>query len=216
MINPISGPNCPDWVESIPPHSEMQFRAVLAMVNRAVHELAKTQIVTATDIRTWHYGVFRQFVPLHYYAGNFRGDPLPGRECLAQNVVVGGIPGTHFPFVTRDVSNLLQQYSQSVTRLEIRWPILTPKERAEFLAILLAEFVGGFIQIHPFLNGNGRLSRYIWRYVFYRFNVPPQCCVHPRPAQPYSTIMSAAMKGDYRPLAAYALAHMSRNPPNQN
>ena len=114
----------------------------------------------------------------------------------------------------------MRQLAATVRRdlidLELNWPRLTPRDRALRLAINLANFVGGFIRIHPFVNGNGRVSRLLWRWSLHQFGVPPQIPVHPRPHPPYPQIMAAAMHDDLRPFVQHVLQHLASHPPDAN
>ncbi|MDA1050309.1 MAG: FAD-dependent oxidoreductase [Planctomycetota bacterium] len=73
----------------------------------------------------------------------------------------------------------------------------------------------GMIQIHPFLNGNGRASRILWAWGLVRFGVPIQGRIHLRPDPPYNDVMREAMRGNYGPLALQILQHLSVHSPAQ-
>ena len=216
---PLIG-SCPRWVDDISPARLAEYKALLAQVHRDVLNLAGRAVVGAEDPCQWHLKLFAPFVPLPYYAGHYRGVDH-NRPCLAQQVAVGAtsigaVPGADYRQVRNFLDNLLNQVRGQLTQLEMRWPELSPRDRAFQLAVVTANLVGGFIQIHPFLNGNGRVSRLLWRWCLLRFGVPPQVCTHPRPDPPYSSIMDSAMRGDYRPAVLYVLQHLSLHKPVQN
>jgi len=211
---PLIG-NCPRWEEDIPPARIDEFKASVARVQQEILSSAASTIVTPDEARRWHSLLFDAFVPLRYYAGNFRGvdQAMP---CLAMNNGVGSsiatvIPGAHFYHARRQVEALFETTRQHLGSFELRWGQLTPAERAFQLAVITANLVGPFIRIHPFVNGNGRISRLLWRWCLLRFGLPVQCCVHPRPGSPYANLMDSAMHGDYKPLVLYVLQHLDIN-----
>ena len=111
--------------------------------------------------------------------------------------------------------NLFRDAAAAIQRLEIEWPLLAPRERALRLAILTGALIGTFIRIHPFINGNGRTSRLWWRWMLFRFAVPEQVIVSPRPAPPYDELMASAMRGDDVPLQHFVLKHLNSHAPRQ-
>lgn len=218
MHVPLIG-SCPNWSDDIPPSRDAESRAILARVQQDVFATASTRFLTPTDPRRWHGMLFRAFVPLDYYAGNCRGVEVT-KPCLAVDVGVsspaGMAPGASFLHVRAWLDQLFDQFGLDLGSLELRWGQLVPADRATQLAIVIANLVGGFIQLHPFINGNGRTSRLLWRWSLLRFGVPPLCCIHPRPDPPYSAVMAAAMRGNYQPLVLYILSHLNAHPPSQN
>jgi hypothetical protein len=113
------------------------------------------------------------------------------------------------------MSDLEERARLSISQAELRWPDMRPQERANRLALILATLIGRFIQIHPFLNGNGRISRLLWAWGLLRFGVPIQCRIHPRPQPPYGDVMGAAMHGDFGPLALLILRHFAEHEPSR-
>ena len=214
MNVPLIG-KCPKWEEDIPAGRAAEFISLVASVHQEILASANRSLIDNNDVRRWHAHLFKGFVPKDYYAGNWRGVDT-SRPCLQENVSVGGIAGSDFRLVLGHMLALFNVMRLQLTQLELNWPLLQPPQRAMRLAIVIANLVGGFVQIHPFLNGNGRTSRLLWRWCLLRFGVAVQCCVYPRPKQPYGELMRDAMRGDYRPLTLYVLDHLANNPPAQN
>ncbi len=149
---------CPEWSEDISADRREEFRIYATMVYRRIDESARRRIITSEDPRTWHGEMFRTFVPLAYYAGNYRQHDV-SLPCLKQDVIVGQNPGMPFRLVVHEIRSLFEQFGIALRKMEVLWPTLSLPERAKRLAILLANLIGRFIKIHPFLNGNGRVSR---------------------------------------------------------
>ncbi len=81
----------------------------------------------------------------------------------------------------------------------------SPAAASNEFALTVSYIVGRFIQIHPFLNGNGRMSRIIWYWCCRKMRVSRQCRQHPRPEGNYAQIMAECMHGENTMLAAYIL-----------
>lgn len=52
---------------------------------------------------------------------------------------------------------------------------------------------------HPFSNGNGRTARLVANSLAMRYGLPPFVRLRPRPAEPYSTVADASMRGIWAP-----------------
>lgn len=207
------GANCPSWDKDVSPAQADRFRRTQSHVYSAVCRHAPAAIVDVRIVCQWHELLFRQVVPVAYYAGNYRQSDVD-QPCLAINVQIGGVPGTDFRVVKNEFEKLIEGLRREIAKSELAWSMLTPPQRAVRLAQVLSSLIGSFIRVHPFINGNGRLSRILWAWGLVRFGVPPQCRISPRPGQPYSAIMSASMAGDDMPLALCILQYLAANTPD--
>src|SRR5580704_13156168 len=201
--------NCPAWVM---PESAQNIHKVvdgLFAVQRFINRRAETYVLQHGDVKEWHRQLFKDVVPLAYYAGNYRGDD-PRFPCLRENVNVGGLPGARF----EEVPTLMRKFSE-----ELRGQIRdlseylsnprSPVDRARAVMMLAAYLAGSFVKIHPFLNGNGRISRMLINYVCRRYGYgalfsTPQT----RPVGEYETASAACMQGHYDPMYRFLVKAM--------
>ena len=206
--------DCPEWLDDVPVERRALHKEALAAAYQQVCSDAASTVIDVSGPRLWHHVMFRCVVPLDYYAGNFRQDD-PGRVCLGLDVGVDGLPGYPFASVPSAMQRLVDDVGRSLVTIEISWRYTDDRQRALQLSLLIAHLVGVFVRIHPFLNGNGRVSRLLWAWGLLRFGVPIQCRLTPRPDMPYADIMRRAMQGDNRPLALQILRHLARHGPRQ-
>jgi hypothetical protein len=197
---------CPDWVD---PESDEKLRPVvegMTEFHRFILKRASSRFLLSPEIKIWHERVFRGVVPLSYHAGNFRSDSRD-RPCLAQEIQIGGSSGAPY----RDVPHLMQELSDEM-RIAIiatdkyvsSGPTATHKARA--VVQLAALYAGKIIQIHPFINGNGRMSRLLTNYVLCRYGYPTAYYdSYPRPGGDYAAANAACMSGNFSPLYQYLL-----------
>lgn len=191
--------DCPWWDGEPPPGKEGEFRdRVKEVFIQAVQECLAS-LPDQDMVRTWHHSMFSGLVPVDYYAGNFRCADTK-QVCLGRNVQVDGIPGAPFHLVTSEIAKHFQGVSEDERVLEVNWSHLLPQQRLLLLGAMMAKAIGGVIRIHPFLNGNGRMSRLLWNALLMRFGFMSQVSISPRPSPPYGEIMAASMAGDDRPL----------------
>lgn len=84
--------DCPQWSDDILRPQQAEFLIVLRNVYGSVAHCAGRRILDDDSIRNLHGDLFRKFVPLDYFAGNYRQNDSR-RICLGINVNVGGITG---------------------------------------------------------------------------------------------------------------------------
>jgi len=144
-------------------------------------------------------------VPLRYYAGNFRC--IDSRHpCLAVNVHVSGVPGS-IPADVPEHMRLLTDRLRSAED-ELRNHLTTQQDSRRIVMAklgMVAGILAIFIKTHPFMNGNGRISRLMANYLCYRHGLPMPF-VDPSnrpPDNDYWQSMSLAMQGNTQMLWKY-------------
>ncbi len=159
-------------------------------------------------IESWHGEMFHFSVPVDYYAGNCRGVEI-GKPCLARDVQVGTLQGSSFVLARAHLDKMLTDMQGALTSLETRRPHLAGTDFAMAVAQIVGTAIGAFVRVHPFLNGNGRTSRLLWRVLLARLGFPAQASVVKRPASPYDVAMAAAMVGDLAPFIHIVLTGLA-------
>ena len=201
---------CPPWDASKGFDGVFVSQLVAAYMDGV--STAKRKMTELSDVKRWHATTFKDHTPTDhdYYAGNFR-QVDSARPCLNGVVKVGGISGAAPNQVLVQMESLFADARNSFSIVELKWPTLNLRERAMYLAVIIGELVGRFIQIHPFRDGNGRISRILWAVALTRYGVNPQCRLHPRPGDltPYAEIMKHCMSGDFKPLQLEILKYLS-------
>ena len=203
--------NCPPWSSDRDEHESPEcFAGIDDVVNGACREVLQA-IPGNRDFRNWHRRVFRNLVPLPYYAGGYRQHD-PKRICLGVDSRVGNVPAVQHTLVVRAMDDLCQFLHQHIVNVEMQWNGLSPADRSIRIATIVGVAIGRFIQIHPFLNGNGRTSRILWAVLFARFKLPRQLSIARRPGGPYGVVMEAAMRGDPAPAIAMVARALAAGP----
>lgn len=203
---------CKKWPKDAWEHRAPQcFASATSAVTAAEVAIGSALPVRGT-VERWHHEMFVGVPPIDYYAGNCRGVD-PGKPCLAQNVSVGPHAGSPFQQARQHVDQLMTALNAQIQKVEAASPSLPPDERAKQIAATVGVTIGNFIQIHPFINGNGRTSRLLWRVLLRRFNLPAQLSVVKRPDAPYDVVMAAAMLGNFAPCIAMVLNGIASGAP---
>lgn len=205
---------CPDWSQPESVNKLPSVAAGNASVLRFLKKRAASLILNRGNLKTWHYQLFQSVVPLSYYAGNFRCHD-PSRPCLAQPVQVGAYMGSDYHVVENEMQTYsanLQSYTQQTdSHIKIQ-PSFVKRVQASLEMASWA--VGRFVQIHPFLNGNGRISRLLANYFFLRYDlgIVPFNTIS-RPGGDYEQSMTVCMAGDFRPLFRYFVLSLAGTKP---
>jgi hypothetical protein len=203
---------CPDWPD--PHRSTTDARRALFRARRYAYRRITSEYPARRCIEVWHGLLFDGDPPLDYYAGNVRQRD-PRRTCLAQNVGVGSLPGTHFSEVPNEIDRLAEEMGRELHLLEHPWDDHHERARSSRLAVAIGRAVGRFVKIHPFINGNGRTSRLLWEVLLARFQVGPQATVLSRPMRPYGDLMMDAMRGNNAPFIAHVLIGLADASPTK-
>lgn len=150
------------------------------------------------DTRSVHYEMFNQLIPK--FAGKYRGEPgVPYLAFFANRTK----QGMHPAFVSEFMNQLAPIIQAKISEFDQN--VSTYDEYAKFhnLAALASWIISNFIGIHPYVNGNGHISRYIAAALF----IPNQYVSknwtihhHPISDQEYFTSMAAALNNDYSAL----------------
>ncbi len=203
---------CPEWKDRDEHRAGKCFEGVEAVVKRAC-ELSLKRRPDRVALRAWHRDAFSGVVPLAYYAGNFRR--LDRKyPCLAAYAHVGGQSGAPPERVEALMREFDDWLGAELATLEARGPVVSDDESALLVADIVGTAIARFVHIHPFMNGNGRTSRMLWKVLLHRLGFqPPAFSVVHRPAEPgYAAAMSAAMRNDYAPSVRLVLRALSRGP----
>lgn len=171
---------------------------------------AKALLPDHGTLKTWHRLLFKDVVPTgySYYAGNFRGTD-PRYPCLNGIAHVGGAFGVLPQAVEETMRTWASDLRVQETQLTRYIRIEKDTARQTMAKIsFVAGSVGTFIRIHPFRNGNGRISRILANHLCYRHDLPmPFADPSSRPPlKDYAESGAAAMRGDLRPTFLYLLA----------
>ncbi len=201
MPNPQT--QCPDWNDQDEHKAPACFQNAAGVIDTACNRV-KQAPPTLQDLEAWHGFLFKDTVPLPYYAGHCR-QVNPAFPCLNTPVYVGNVPGARASDAMLLTDRLCDQIRAALVALESGWQTLGPEDKAKRLAVIVGSAIGAFIKIHPFRNGNGRTSRLLWLLLLHRLGFPAQASVWKRPSEPYGQMMACAMRGDFSPAIAMVL-----------
>ncbi len=208
-------PDCPQWSEPERDDQLPHVVAGLAEYYRFIIGACKQRyILRHGDIKTYHARVFKQVVPLDYYAGNYRSAD-PKKPCLAVEVHVNGISGETYAVVPASMVRFSAEIHDLIVRTdEYLKHTVAQTEKAQAVAQLAAAAMGHFIRIHPFINGNGRMARMLVNFVFkrYAYRMPfGQAQIRP-PELEYARASASSMglNASFTPLYVYLLRLVAR------
>lgn len=203
---------CPAWSDDArgtPKQVRQLERQLKELLVKIVDEVDRPVRPVRLMLDSWHLCVFRGLPPLDYYAGNMRGE-YSDKPCLAVDVQVGGAVGTPYWYIP----NTVDRFDTAVDMLLQALDNMYLDKGVGDLKLLfdaVAWITCRFIRIHPYINGNGRLSRVISNALLFRYGLDINTVrLNPRPDQPYSDAGAAAMIGEYLPMRDYLLMSAAR------
>jgi fido (protein-threonine AMPylation protein) len=198
---------CPKWSNPEP----IERLAGIASGAQAVFDFIKRQnpkgyILHQGNLKDWHKKLFAEAVPVAYYAGNFRSSD-PRYPCLNVDVEVG--PNRGVPFA--EVSDQMMRFSAQMKEFTLRTDEYCALhqslvERTKASAQIAAMAAGKIIQIHPFVNGNGRIARLTANFFLNRYGLKMPLYVDRPPGADYVQACALAMTGDVILLYRYLVA----------
>lgn len=198
--------DCPEWIKDDDYALPAIAQAAQSFLRFMERQNPNRYTLGHGDLKVWHKKLFEQVVPVRYYAGNFRG-VSPSKPCLEVNVGVAGVPGAPYEQVEALMtafSERLRNATEAVDSfLATDRPIVVRIQAAARIAALAG---GSIIQIHPFVNGNGRMARLAMNFYLHRYlgRIP---FFIDRPTNPdYSAASKYAMRdGNFIPLYQYLI-----------
>ena len=207
---------CPEWINEQEPFDKLDgiVKAAESIYEFIRRQNEKRLTLHHGHLKEWHGKLFKEVVPVHYYAGNFRS--LDSRHpCLNTPIQVAGLLGAPPGDVASRMSHfsaLLAQQTWDVDGFVAAQKSAEAKLRAA--AQLAALAAGSVIQIHPFINGNGRTARLTADFFFNRYGFAMPFFISRPSARgvdaEYATASRDAMLGDFNSLYKYFIVLMAR------
>lgn len=197
--------DCPEWVADKDAALLGIARAASSFFRFMNKQNPKGYLFSHGDIKHWHKKFFEETVPVPYYAGYYRGED-PARPCLDAEVHVSGAFGAPAAEVEPRMKAFSEQLVQATIATDEYVEAHSTIERIRAAAQIAAFAGGSIIQIHPFINGNGRMARMVMNFFLHRYLHTIPFFID-RPSHPdYSTASKVAMfEGNFSPLYQYLI-----------
>jgi len=168
---------------------------------------------TASDTRPVHKYFFEYLTPFNYayYAGNYRGENY---RCLRfYNVFIRGDPRVGFRAETVPIKmgELGDQIRNGFAALDLASTVpdaqLSNEDKVLYAVVFACRVFEIFLRIHPYVNGNGHVARFLIWAILGRYGYwPEQWPIEPRPSDPpYSQLIIEYRNGNREPLEHFVL-----------
>ena len=167
--------------------------------------------VITRDTRSAHFKMFVGTTPAAtpYYAGHYRGEKFRCLEFL--RVMVQSDPRVGIPAerVAPDMSNLaghiIRAGYSAITSAHTLPPSRLPDEEKLYYVVTFAcRVLVEFLRIHPYVNGNGHMGRFIVWLILAKFGYwPKRWPLHQSP--PYHQLLKTYRDGDPTQLEGFVL-----------
>jgi fido (protein-threonine AMPylation protein) len=196
--------NCPPWNYKADranlPNLMMRSRELLSRLKCDILEAS-----AIADTRPTHSFLFSDLTPagFEYFAGHYRGEEF---LCLRKaEVLAGGNEVVPAAKVLTRMSEFAQDCEVLLGALDSQ----TGTEEARLKGYVLAacSAFGEFLEIHPYLDGNGHMGRYVVNAILSRGQYFLRGWpVDPRPFEPdYTILVKRYLSGDQEALEAHIL-----------
>jgi fido (protein-threonine AMPylation protein) len=201
--------DCPPWeYDQHPRRALVQQRVKAFLVSLRRGELNSRAL--AADTRPLHASLFEGLTPpgCDYFRGNYRGERF---RCLEYcRVFINGDPsvGASPDVVPAHMRAFAQHVLHGAAIIDAGLDARGFTEEQKLLALVAfasSVFVA-FLTIHPYVNGNGHMARAIVWCLLGRYGYwPKDWPVDPRPAEPYTVLITKYRNGDPVPLESFFL-----------
>lgn len=170
--------------------------------------------ITVATIKRWHQQTMAGLeVPHPNVLGCFRGEP--GLEGVP--VYIGSHAGTNAARVVGEVDLFVEKLQTALDGLDKLFPDGKALDRDGLEAVieLTAWAHSEWVRIHPFCNGNGRITRLLSNAILMRYGLPPALRLRPRPTSPYGHAGAEGMNKNPKPMESL-LRRLLRNFPKDD
>ena len=183
-----------DWDEAGTKSSKRarnQREAALALVIKERRKLPRIKLM-----KDAHRIMFKGIAPADEI-GDFRDQDQVPKALREVNVGVGKLLGADYKKVLDEVADFEKEFRKRTKGCDSVWSSLGKSKSGYALdqIVKLAAWAHGeWVQIHPFINGNGRTSRLWMNYVITRYGMEPLAIIRSRPDSPYGEAAAQSMK----------------------
>jgi fido (protein-threonine AMPylation protein) len=210
---PSGAITCPPWeYDKIDGCDALLFNRAKFTLMRVRAFTSHEKLAIAGDTRVLHRPYFEGLTPpgFEYYAGHYRGENF---TCLRDRLVmILGDPrvGHHPHYVSGSMSTFVRDMRSAALQGDQIWTApralsSQPEKLLRVVQIVVALFVY-FLEIHPYLNGNGHMARFILIALLGRYDVyPAKWPIHPRPHRDYGTLIEQYRSGNRTALERFVL-----------
>lgn len=212
IVTPIT---CPEWeYADLPGYDAVlkeRTRGSLEVIRRSSPRRLADNI---KDTRTVHGQYFDGLTPpsTPYYAGNYRGQDFLCLRNASVRILADPKVGHPPEAVIQNMAVLAGDITHALAECDVAWKVPNAvvseiEKLTKVVSVATAIFVY-FLEIHPYINGNGHAARFILIATLARHGIfLRRWAMHPRPADPpYGAAIRQYRSGDRGPLERFVLS----------